>query len=822
MLLNLTNIIHDLQYAWRVLAKRPAATAIAIVSLALGIGANTTVFSIIEKLVLRPLAVTQPNELVWISITRPDSHSPREEMTWSLFLEIQKRQQVFSGFFGRRDSGLRQLGGNGDAYVGVVDAVSSDYFSTLRVQMLLGRPIVSDDVDIDRGSAQVAVLSYRCWQERYQGDPGILGKIFTLDDLPLEIVGVTGKDFTGLSIEGAMEATVPLGLKNNSGAPLTATIPSVFVAARLKQGTTMEQARSQLLVMWPAIQAALIESKAEPPDSQLLARKIQMESASTGDSFLRDRLSRPLTIMMALAAALLLIACVNLANLMLAWTFSRRQELAVRVALGARLIHLLRALLSESILLSGIGAAAGVMLSYWSTSFFLNLIWFGYYPNIANRTIDTTPGGRVAAFSVLVMLLTAVTVGVVPARMIGRTDPRSAIQHGSRTIRDGVGLLTKALVISQIALSLVLVTMALLFSNSIHSIRSTDLGYRRDGVMILQLFPTTSQPIPNRSIYYQELAIRLASQPGVRSVSYSNFGPVSGYERKETISSSSLATPPIRVALEVIGPDFFRLLGMKLVAGRDFNWSDSEQTKRVVIVSDGLAHRLFPGENPIGRIVDFARKDRKSLEIVGVVSTASLWLPQTIAPLAVYEPLMQEPGYDNLRLDIGTDGDPRAVVAAARKTITDGGHHAVLRAQTLDERLDGLLTSERVLAMIGSFVGGMALLLAAIGLYGLMSFTVTLRIPEIGTRMALGGSRATIRFMFVKDAMWLVLPGIFIGIPAAFMTTKIAARLIPGLPPIDSAAIFAASIVLFAVSLCAVLLPVEQASRIDPMTVLRS
>jgi predicted permease len=573
--------------------------------------------------------------------------------------------------------------------------------------------------------------------------------------------------------------------------------------------------------LWPAVQAATVPSEytGERRD-RFFARRVDVESAATGNSFMRERLARPVTVLMGLVGMVLLMACVNLANLTLARLSGRAQELGIRTALGASGWRLIRQLLTESVMLSAMGALLGLVTAFWTSRFLVNTIWFGYVP----LALDPSPDLRVLGFTAGVAVVTAVLFGSAPAWRASQTDPASALQRNQRSVYGGAGRFSKLLVSTQIALSLVLVIGAVLFEGSLQNLYSVDRGFHRQGVLLMQLFPQAGREhIPNRTVYYHRLAEALSQLPTVQAASYSHMGPVLSYEYKIPVTGTGSSSVPVKAVEDLVGPGFFDLIGMHLVAGREFDWRDDERTSRVVIVSESLARRLFPGDRAVGRKVDeHGEPDLKSMEIVGVVNSASLWTPQSHEPMAIYFPLMQRPKFNQSRIVIRTSGDPRVVADQARRTVESMGYHYPLNIQTLEERTSMFLTDERVVAMLATFFGGLALLLASAGLYGLMSYTVIRRTSEIGIRMALGAQRRDVLGIIVREVTWLAFAGIAAGIPLALAASRLITGMLYGLSLGEPVRIAFSTVILLGVATLAGYLPARRASRIDPMTALRS
>ena len=807
----------DFRHSLRLLGKSPVATTVAIISLALGIGANTAIFSLINSLILRSLPVRDPGQLVSISTVDPND---KEEIRLSLgmFEEIRKHKELFSGVFIWNGGALLNLEANGVKYPGGVDGVGGEYFSTLGIKPLLGRFIQPEDVALQAGTSnQVAVISYACWQRRYGADPHVLGRTIRLENHVLTIIGVMPENFSGLGIDYVTDVTVPMGYSGKATFREPGRL-SFSLFARLAPGVSLQRARAELKALWPHIQQATVpETYTGAKRASFFARRIEVKSAATGYSYLRRRFSRPIIVLMALVALVLVIACMNLANLMLARAANRQQEMGIRAALGAGSWALVRQLLMESLILAAAGAAVGFLVAFWGSRFLVNAIWSGYNP----LTLSVTPDLRVLFFTSAIAVATGLLVGLTPALRAMRTNPAIALKQGSRGIH-AQGKFAKLLVSGQVALSLVLVLGAILFARSMENLLTADPGFRRDHMLTMQLFPQPGRKdIPNRTAYFHELADRLSQIPGVKGVSYSYYGPVDPLEFRERVAASSAVEAPAQAMEDIVGPGFFHLIGMRILAGREFSWQDDEHAPPVAILSESLANRLFPNKNPIGQIIEVGA-NRSRMQVAGVVNSASLWRVQSHKPMAVYIPLPQKLGYNQPHADIHTAGDPSAIVPAARKVVKRMGLQYSLDAKTLKVRAGEALTSERIIAMLSAFLGGLALLLAAIGLYGLMSYAVTRRTAEMGVRMALGARPSDVLGLILREVLWLVAIGILAGIPFALAASRLIAGMLFGLSATDPLVIASSVCVLFGAALLAGYWPARRASRIDPMTALRA
>jgi predicted permease len=514
----------------------------------------------------------------------------------------------------------------------------------------------------------------------------------------------------------------------------------------------------------------------------------------------------------------LLIACVNMANLLLARAATRRHEFAMRVALGAPRRQLIRMLLTEALLLSLTGAALGLLIARWTARYLLASFWSGYVPLF----IDPSPDVRVLAFTAILAIVTGVLFGMVPAWRMSRSDPAGTLRQSTRTTGGHMGRFSSALVIAQVALSLILVLGATLFVRSLRNLETVDLGYRRDHMLVMQLFPQAGhEKILNRTQYYRDLTTRLSEVPGVASVSYLHMGPATRFENVVSVSSGSGGAIANAVA-EWAGPGALHTMGMRVLAGREFDWRDDERAPRVAVISESLARVLFPSQNPIGRTVDVGTApEHKGLTIVGVVNSASLWRLDRREPPAVYHALMQEPSFNESSVVMRTVNDPRSMARAVEHTLESLGYHYSLKTRTLEQRTADTLASERMIALLASGFGALALVLAAVGLYGILSYAVTRRTPEIGVRMALGARRADVLRMIFGEVLRILTVGMVIAIPAVFVCGKLLAGMLFGVSVMDPAAIGIAALTLAAAAAIAGFVPARRASRVDPMVALR-
>jgi predicted permease len=812
--------IQDIRYAFRCLRRTPIVTAAAIISLALAIGANAAVFSLINAVILRPLPVHNPQQLVAISTMSPENQ--RELLSLSMFEGIVGRQEIFSGMFVWSGGSVVTYEANKAKYAAGVDVVNGDYYSTLGVKPLLGRLIAAHDIDLKAGvSAPVAVLDYACWQNRFNGDPEVVGKTIRIEDRVFNIIGVTPPGFRGLILDYASDATVPFGLSNGK---IRSDHKNLHyeVMARLKPNIAVERARAELQALWPAVlQTAMPETLGPAERKRFLAHRIALESTATGVSYLRQRQSHSLMVLMSLVALVLLTACVNFANLMLARTEARRREIAIRAALGAGIWRLIRQSFIESVLLSGSAGALGLIFAFWATGFLLRLAPSG---GLVPYAIDPGPDLRVLSFTVIIALLGGLLFGVLPASRMRRFVTADILQQDSRSVHGGNQRFGKLLVSFQMAFCLVLIFSATLLMWSLQNMRSVDPGFHRKGILSMLLSPQPGRrEIANRSLYYRDLSSKLAQLPAVESVSYSYIGPVARYEYPSPVSVAGSSDSPSQAIEEMAGPGLFHTLGMRLLDGRDFDWHDDENAPRVAIISESLARQLFPRDSAIGRKAELlSRPVRTEVEIVGIVNSASLWIVKTHEPMAVYTPPMQEPGYDSPTVNIHIAGNAAAVASSAERIIESMGNHFSLRTQTLQNLAERALIEDRMVSTLATFFGGLGLLLALIGLNGLLSFAVTRKIPEIGIRVALGAQPRVILSAVLLEAMWPVFIGVGFGVPGAMLSFRFISKMVFGVTSTNPSVLAYSTTILVGGSLLAAYLPARRASRIDPVVALRT
>jgi predicted permease len=817
-----------LRYTLRVLAKSPVFTTVAILSLALGIGANTAIFTLINALLLRDLPVRQPERLVQLIAVRPDSKVP---FSYPMFREVERNQRVFTGLIGWGAGGMQNVEVNGILSQNFVVTVTGNGYSELGVTPLLGRLLIPEDSNPSSGTtSQVAVLGYEFWRSRFGGTPDVVGKQIRVEGHPFTIIGVTRKWFAGMTTGQPPDITIPITaypplMEGNDFTLDSRSILWLSVIGRLKDGLTIDQARAQLQSFWPDVLLATASTETPGPRRQrFLSMGLEVSSAAKGfASGLRTQFSRPLYVLAGIVGLILLVACVNLANLMLARAAARSHEMSVRVAIGASRRSLARQVLSESLSLSLAGALLGLAFAFWGSHLLVFLMTEGHLFPV---TLDLSPDLRVLSLTISVALLTGILFGFAPAWRSSREDPAAVLQQNARSLGSGTGKLSKALIITQVALSLVLLLGAGLFVRSFERLRSLDLGFQKESVLEITLYPRPGgyQNLDLNN-YHMQLLARISSLPGVGSVSLGTTtipSPQGWHDIVSPMTTDSSTGIRLMANAALVSPGFFRTLGIPLLRGRDFVEADDQHHTRLAIVNSNLAEGLFPNGDAIGKTIRFGfMPDYENIEIVGIARNARIFDIRDATTPVLFLSSLQYP-HEWGGLLVRTKESPEALEKTIGHEVESLGHEYVLRTRTVAQTIDADLVEERVTAMLSGFFAALALLLASIGLYGLMSYTVTRRTREIGIRVAVGAQRQNVLWLVLRETLALTLLGIAIGIPSALAATRLIARMLFGLSPSDLPTITVVSLILLLVALFAGYLPARRASAIDPIVALRT
>ncbi|HEY6304488.1 MAG TPA: ABC transporter permease [Terriglobales bacterium] len=819
----------NLRYSLRALRKNPGFTTVAILSLALGIGANVAIFTLINALLLRDLPVPHPERLVELSLVR---QGHKGTFSYPIFRELDRGQRVFSAFIGWSGPWQSNVAVNGVLAQSRVYSATPDYYSELRVIPLLGRLLTSEDVNLRAGSTfQVAVIGYDFWQQRLGGARDVIGQQIRIEGRPFTIVGVTRKWFTGLTPGELPDVTIP-----NTAMPIVISgLGSldnrsslwVQITGRLKGGVTIERARAQLQSFWPEVLLATASTETPGLRRQtFLSLGLDVSPVRTGFARdLRAQFSRPLYVLAGIVGLILLVACINVANLMLARAAARSQEMSVRVAIGASRWALAGQVLTESLVLSLGGALLGLALSYTGSRLLVAFMTEG------TISLDLRPDLRVLSVALLVGVMTGILFGLAPTWHSSREDPAVVLQQGSRSLAGGAGKLGKGLIIIQVALSLVLLLDAGLLVGTFQRLRSVNLGFDKDNLLeiILNAKPGGYENV-NFNSYHQQLIERVSNLPGVRSAGLGGISipePVGAQELQKVSATSEDPNTGFHVMAigTTIWPGFFNTLGIRLLRGHGFQLSDDAKHPHVAIVSESLAERLFPHGDAVGQHVRYSFwAEFQNLEIIGVAEDARIFDLRDAAPAVIYVSDLQLPAQwgPDLNLYVRAKENPEALAKSISHEVDSLGHEYPLRTATVDQMVSRFLVNERVIALLSGFFAALALLLASIGLYGLMSYGVTRRTREIGVRVALGAQQGSVRWMILCETLSITLFGIAIGIPSGVAATRLIASMLFGLSPADLSTIVTACVLLLAVAFVAGYLPARKASSIDPILALRA
>ena len=821
----------DLRFGLRLLRLSPAFTLVALLSLALGIGANTAIFQLIDTFRLRTLPVKNPQELAIVRTENlngfmGETHSPYPELSFPLFEQIRHRQQAFSAI-AAWGADRFNLSTGGEVHYAKGLWVSGDFFPVLGVQPLLGRLIAPSDDISGCGSAGVNI-SYAFWQDRYAGELSAVGKSLTLNGHRFEIIGVTPASFHGVSVGDSFDVAAPICAEPVIQSYSRLNIRHSFWLAaigRLKPVWSIEKATAQLkAISAGALQETVPSMYDADAAKHYLTYQIAAYPASTGFSYLREQTETPLWLLLGLSGLVLLIACANLANLMLARASAREREIVVRTALGAGRFRLIRQLLSESLLLSLAGTLCGTILAVWLSRLLVSMMSTPSDPVFLSLTVDW----RVLGFAAGLAVLTTVFFGLLPAFRVTRTSPSAALKSSGRGLtagRERFGL-RRVLATAQVALSLVLLVGALLFVRSFRKLVTLDAGFRQDGVLVAQVsFTRLNLPSKNWPNLKREVLDRLRALPKVQSAANASYVPIGGDGSNDAILGDSGDEHRGFAWLNYVSPGFFKTLETPLVAGRDFDDRDTDASPKIAIVNEEFVREFLGGGNALGktfRIWAPPGMQVPAYEVVGVVKDAKyLDLREKTEPI-MYFPLAQYeyPGPECAILM--RSEDPLAGVTASVKTVLHEINPAIeVDFRVLKTQIHQTLLQDKLMAALSSFFGLLSALLAAIGLYGVISYLVTGRTNEIGIRVALGAQRCDVLRMVLREAGVVTVAGLLLGAGLALAAAQAARSLLFELKPSDPVTFVFAILSLSVVALLAGFLPAHRASRVDPMIALR-
>ncbi|MHB8499671.1 MAG: ABC transporter permease [Candidatus Acidiferrales bacterium] len=828
----MTNLWRELRHALRLLRLSPGFTIVAVLTLALGIGANTAIFQLIDSIRLRTIPVQNPQELGTIRIA--DRHwgsgqfsSQYSQLTFPMWEQIRKRQEGFAEIAAWSDQRFN-LATGGEVRNAKGIRVSGVFFRVLGVEPVLGRLLGPED-DQPGCALGGANLSYAFWQRNFGGDPAIVGKRLTLDGNSFEILGVTPPGFNGISIGDTFDVAIPICVE-----PILSprndrlTLRHAWWLAsigRLKPGWTIARANAQIAAVTPAILQETIPSVYDAEGvKKFLAYKLGVFSASTGFSELRKDSETSLWLLLGISGLVLLIACANLANLMLARAGARERQITIRRALGASRWRMIRELLSESLLLAIAGSVCGLMLA-----FAVSRLLVAFISTPQNQILlDLGMDWRVLAFTTALAVLTTVSFGLAPALRATRAEPATLLQSGTRGSTGGKERfsLRRILVVSQVALSVVLLMGALLFVRSLRNLTTLNVGFQQTGILITSVdFDHLHLSEDRYTEYKRDLVKHVQAIPGVESAAHAMLVPFGGSSWNDDVINEGSGQDSGVAWMNYLGAGYFQTIGTRLLAGRDFDDRDTATSVKVAIVNQAFVRKILKGADPLGkrfRIHEPPGKPRPLYEIVGVTADNKFQdMHEEYLPFVYFPDTQQEKSSPDDQIIIRSSLPLSSLISSLKQTIADVNPGIDLDFRVFKTRVHESLLQDELMATLAGFFGFLAALLAAIGLYGVISYMVVQRTKEIGIRMAIGAERADVLRLILREAGMLTIAGLLIGAGLALASAQAAKSLLYGLKPRDPLTLLAAVVLLSAVAAFASFWPAYRASKLDPLIALR-
>jgi predicted permease len=840
-------MLRDLRHGFRVLRQAKGWAVVVVLSLAVGIGANAAVFTAVNGLLLRKLPVQDPDSLVRIrwggkndtfndssdygtSARGADGEPVRTTFSYPMFQHFKSANQTMIDLAGSRPAGIT-VTISGRAETARALLTTGNYYALLGVPARIGRTLTPDDDNL--AAPAVATLSDRYWRSRFGADPAVLGKVVSINKIPMTIVGVTAPSFTGTQHINAdlQDFSLPLRLDDQISGDdprmSDATAWWVQVTGRLKPGITPEQVKGNLepVFQWQARAGldAFLAAASERVRNQSRNKgrtavpHLLVDSGSRGTYDADEDQTRALAIIGAVVALVLLLVCANVANLLLARAAARHRELSVRMSIGATRWRLIRQLLTESLLLAGMGGIAGFLLARWGQC-------------LLPPPVGTSAPAdwRILAFTSGMTVLAGIIFGIAPALRATKMDVGSALKEHSRSVAGSGTFLSRALLVTQVSISLVLLVGAGLFLNTLNNLRSVDLGFDPQNLVFVRVDAEGAGLSDERKFQFlQDGMTRLEMVTGVKAATVSKPTLLSGSANGTSMFvqgraySGGYVEDRDDINRVVAAPNYFTTMGIPVIAGRAFTERDDRRAPKVAIINEAAAKKFFPGENPVGRRFGHSPEDAGDIEIVGVLRDVRYNSLREPPPPTLYLPHLQS-NPEDLVFSVRTAGNPATVLSALRGAVSAADPNIpVVTVETQMSTLERRFAQERVLAQAYALFGGIALFVAAIGLFGLMSYNVSRRTREIGIRMAMGAQRKEVLSLVLRESMLLVIAGIAIGIAGAFGAGGFVASQLFGLEPTDRTTMMAAIVVMLAVSAAAGYLPARRAARVDPMIALR-
>ncbi len=839
----MSGLLQDLRHALRGVAKSRGFTVIAVLSLALGIGANAAIFTLLDQVLLRRLPVQQPQELVAFRMegNHYGSNWGYNAISYPLYQDLRQNNQVFTGMLCRFDTTVN-LSYGADTERVAVELVSGTYFPVLGVGAALGRTFTPEE-DRVPGGHPLVMLSHSYWRARFAADPAVIGRTVTVNGHDMAIVGVAPAGFVGLELESPPQIFVPVTMKAwitpNWDGLKERRWRWVNAFARLKPGVSRQQAEASLQPFFKGVlemevkEAAFNNASPETRES-FLRNVLQVQPGGRGRSYLRGQLKTPLWVLMGLTGGVLLIACANVAGLLVARAAAREREISIRLALGAGRAHIVRLLLAESFLLAIAGAAAGLLLALFTDRLILGLL----PPDLASMNLKAGPDLRVFLFTAAVAALTVLVVGLLPAGT-ARPDLAPNLKEQAGTARPHHTRFRKGLVGAQVALSVLLLVQAGLFARSLVNLRQLGTGFPTQNLVVFNLNPShAGYTGPRSKAFFEQLSDDLRALPGVSSVGLASMAIMMGNEWNSSVTVEGHVPKPGEEPapyMNSIGPGYSATLGVPVVAGRDFTRQDTDAVKhgpddddwspRVVIVNEKFARRFFgDAQGALGRRVGFGSDPGTptDMEIVGVIKDIKYTSLRDEIPIQMFIPYLADRRVGNMHVYMRAQMAPEALISTARERVRRLDAHLPLYGiRTMEHRVTDSLLIERLVAGLSIVFGFLAALLACVGLYGVMAYGVARRTREIGVRMALGAFGGDVVWLVLKEVLLLVAVGLALGVPAALGLSQWVRSQLFGVHFADPATLLLASLGLAVAAALAGYLPARRASRIDPLQALR-
>ena len=845
----LDTVFRDLKYTYRTLARTPGFTAVAVLTLALGIGANTAIFSLLDQVLLRLLPVKDPQQLVLLTMKgrHYGSNWGGNAISHPMFRDFRDHNEVFSDMFCRFPTSASLSFGQQSERISV-ELVSGTYFSTLGVVPAMGRILTPEDDVVPSGHPFV-VLHYNLWKTRFAGDPQIVGKTLNLNNYKMTVVGVAQAGFDGVELGFSPKIFIPIMMQpqivvgNPEDMLKTRRTRWVNTFGRLKTGISQQQAKAALQPFMHSMLEMEVQQKefnraSKYDRDEFLKCSIDVLSGSQGRSYTRRQLTAPLWVLMATTGVVLLIACANLANLMLVRGSGRVKEIAVRLAMGATRPRIIGQLLIESLSLSVLGGVTGLCVAFWADRALMKI----YLPSDSGgMNISSAPDLRILLFNLAVTVLTGIIFGLVPALQTTKPNISGTLKDQAGAVVGGGGnhRLRKGLVVVQVTLSLLLLVGAGLFVRSLANLRNLGPGFSPERLVAFQIDPSLNGYTPERlRIFYPQLSVALSSIPGVRSVGLASMRILEDNEWDSGMSVEGFtpAKPDEHAEpyMNAIGPNYFATLGVPVIAGRDFTINDRHIVKHgpeewnwaptTVMINEKFVKKYFAGRNPIGLHLGFGTDPGTStdMEVIGVVKDFKYTNLRDEIPEQAYIPYLGDRFLGGMTIYVRTTGDANQLMSTVRSTVRDLDPNVPVYAmRTTEMTINESLSTERMIASLSAVFGFLATLLAVIGLYGVMAYTVAQRTREVGIRIALGAARGKVIWLVMREVLLLVAIGVLAGVTASLALTRVVQSQLFGLTPHDPLTLGLATSALALVACAAGYIPALRASRLDPMVALR-